>query len=319
MKANAITVNGENPEEVNMKAEYFGNPVVPDFEIPYDTQLMESLNGFDEIAGRVSGMGFYYLTGDVASLHTAVLTYARDFAINKGFTYCIPPFMIRGNVMEKIMSQTDMEAMMYKIEGEDLYLIRTSEHSMIGKFFGQIIQEESLPKLLTSYSPCFRKDGGSHLSIDWTHQFERQEMTVICKPRDSSTWYEKMWRCSVELFRSLDIPVRQIECCSGECGDLEMKSCDIEAWLPRRKKYFEICSCSDLGDAQARRLEIRVKSEDGKNYYPHTIKNTVVTSPRILIALLENNFQENGSVRIPEKLQPYMGGATVLMKKGKTI
>ena len=307
-------------DSANVEVERFGDPVVPDFEIPYHTQIMESLNGVDmDAAGRVSGNGFYYLMGDVARLHSAVLAYARDFMINKGFTYCIPPFMIHGNVVEGVMSQTDMEAMMYKIEGEDLYLIGTSEHSMIGKFIDQIIPEESLPQTLTSYSPCFRKEKGAHgieeRGVYRIHQFEKQEMIVVCKPEDSMAWYEKMWRFSVELFRSLDIPVRQLECCSGDLADLKVKSCDIEAWSPRQQKYFEVCSCSNLGDAQARRLKMRVRGEDGKMYLPHTLNNTVVAPPRMLIALLENHLQADGSVTIPEVLYPYMGGPTVLTPK----
>ena len=307
-------------ESANVEVERFGEPVVPDYEIPYHTQIMESFNGVDmDSAGRVSGNGFYYLMGDIARLHSAVLAYARDFMINKGFTYCIPPFMIHGNVVEGVMSQTDMDAMMYKIEGEDLYLIGTSEHSMIGKFIDQIIPEESLPQTLTSYSPCFRKEKGAHgieeRGVYRIHQFEKQEMIVVCKPEDSMAWYEKMWRYSVELFRSMDIPVRQLECCSGDLADLKVKSCDIEAWSPRQQKYFEVCSCSNLGDAQSRRLRMRVKGEDGKMYLPHTLNNTVVAPPRMLIAFLENNLQADGSVLIPKVLQPYMGGKTVLTPK----
>mgnify|MGYP002620785894 CR=1 FL=1 len=307
-------------DSANVEVERFGEPVVPDFEIPYHTQIMERFNGIDmDAAGRVSGNGFYYLMGDVARLHSAVLAYARDFMINKGFIYCIPPFMIHGNVVEGVMSQTDMEAMMYKIEGEDLYLIGTSEHSMIGKFIDQILPEESLPQTLTSYSPCFRKEKGAHgieeRGVYRIHQFEKQEMIVVCKPEDSMAWYEKMWRFSVELFRSMEIPVRQLECCSGDLADLKVKSCDIEAWSPRQQKYFEVCSCSNLGDAQARRLKIRVRGEDGKMYLPHTLNNTVVAPPRMLIALLENHLQADGSVTIPEVLQPYMGGTTILIPK----
>ena len=307
-------------DSANVEVERFGNPVVPDFEIPYHTNIMERFNGIDmDAAGRVSGNGFYYLMGDVARLHSAVLAYARDFMINKGFTYCIPPFMIHGNVVEGVMSQTDMEAMMYKIEGEDLYLIGTSEHSMIGKFIDQIIPEETLPQTLTSYSPCFRKEKGAHgieeRGVYRIHQFEKQEMIVVCRPEDSMAWYEKMWRFSVELFRSLEIPVRQLECCSGDLADLKVKSCDIEAWSPRQQKYFEVCSCSNLGDAQARRLKMRVKGEDGKTYLPHTLNNTVVAPPRMLIALLENHLQEDGSVTIPEVLWPYMGGTKILTPK----
>ena len=307
-------------DSANVEVQRFGEPLVPDFEIPYHTQIMERLNGVDmDAAGRVSGNGFYYLMGDVARLHSAVLAYARDFMINKGFIYCIPPFMIHGNVVEGVMSQTDMEAMMYKIEGEDLYLIGTSEHSMIGKFIDQIIPEETLPQTLTSYSPCFRKEKGAHgieeRGVYRIHQFEKQEMIVVCKPEDSMAWYEKMWRFSVELFRSMDIPVRQLECCSGDLADLKVKSCDIEAWSPRQQKYFEVCSCSNLGDAQSRRLKMRVKGEDGKMYLPHTLNNTVVAPPRMLIAFLENHLQADGSVTIPEVLQPYMGGTKVLTPK----
>ena len=306
-------------DSANVEVERFGEPKEPDFEIPYHTEIMERFNGVDmDAAGRVSGNGFYYLLGDVARLHEAVLAYARDFMINKGFTFCIPPFMIHGNVVEGVMSQTDMEAMMYKIEGEDLYLIGTSEHSMIGKFIDQLIPEASLPQTLTSYSPCFRKEKGSHgieeRGVYRIHQFEKQEMIVVCKPEDSMDWYEKMWRYSVELFRSLDIPVRQLECCSGDLADLKVKSCDIEAWSPRQKKYFEVCSCSNLGDAQARRLKMRVKGENG-TYLPHTLNNTVIAPPRMLIALLENNLQADGSVLIPKVLQPYMGGLEAIVPK----
>ena len=305
-------------DSANVEVERFGEPVVPDFDIPYHTEIMESFNGVDmDSAGRVSGSGFYYLMGDIARLHSAVTAYGRDFMIDKGFTYCIPPFMIHGNVVEGVMSQTDMDAMMYKIEGEDLYLIGTSEHSMIGKFIDQILPEESLPQTLTSYSPCFRKEKGAHgieeRGVYRIHQFEKQEMIVVCKPEDSRDWYEKMWRYSVELFRNLEIPVRQLECCSGDLADLKVKSCDIEAWSPRQKKYFEVCSCSNLGDAQARRLKIRVKGEDGKMYLPHTLNNTVVAPPRMLIAFLENHLQADGSVTIPEVLRPYMGGKEVLI------
>jgi len=304
-------------DEFNVEVERFGEPVTPDFEIPYHTQIMESFNGVDmDSAGRVSGNGFYYLVGDIARLHSGVLAYARDFMIDKGFTYCIPPFMIHGNVVEGVMSQTEMDAMMYKIEGEDLYLIGTSEHSMIGKFIDQIIPETSLPQTLTSYSPCFRKEKGAHgieeRGVYRIHQFEKQEMVVVCKPEDSMDWYEKMWRFSVELFRSLDIPVRQLECCSGDLADLKVKSCDIEAWSPRQQKYFEVCSCSNLGDAQARRLKMRVKGADGKLYLPHTLNNTVVAPPRMLIAFLENNLQADGSVKIPAALRPYVGGKEIL-------
>ena len=305
-------------DSANVEVERFGEPVVPDFDIPYHTEIMESFNGVDmDAAGRVSGSGFYYLMGDIARLHSAVTAYGRDFMIDKGFTYCIPPFMIHGNVVEGVMSQTDMDAMMYKIEGEDLYLIGTSEHSMIGKFIDQILPEESLPQTLTSYSPCFRKEKGAHgieeRGVYRIHQFEKQEMIVVCKPEDSRDWYEKMWRYSVELFRNLEIPVRQLECCSGDLADLKVKSCDIEAWSPRQKKYFEVCSCSNLGDAQARRLKIRVKGEDGKMYLPHTLNNTVVAPPRMLIAFLENHLRADGSVTIPEVLRPYMGGKEVLI------
>ena len=305
-------------DSANVEVERFGDPVIPDFEIPYHTKIMESFNGVDmDAAGRVSGNGFYYLMGDIARLHSAVLAYARDFMINKGFIYCIPPFMIHGNVVEGVMSQTDMDAMMYKIEGEDLYLIGTSEHSMIGKFIDQIIPEDKRPQTLTSYSPCFRKEKGAHgieeRGVYRIHQFEKQEMIVVCKPEDSMAWYEKMWRFSVELFRSLDIPVRQLECCSCDLADLKVKSCDIEAWSPRQQKYFEVCSCSNLGDAQARRLKIRVKGADGKMYLPHTLNNTVVAPPRMLIAFLENHLQADGSVTIPEVLRPYMGGTEILI------
>ena len=306
----------------NVEVQRFGEPVVPDFEIPYHTEIMEKFNGVDmDAAGRVSGNGFYYLMGDIARLHSAVLAYARDFMINKGFTYCIPPFMIHGNVVEGVMSQNDMDAMMYKIEGEDLYLIGTSEHSMIGKFIDQIIPESSLPQTLTSYSPCFRKEKGAHgieeRGVYRIHQFEKQEMIVVCRPEDSMAWYEKMWRFSVELFRSMEIPVRQLECCSGDLADLKVKSCDIEAWSPRQQKYFEVCSCSNLGDAQARRLRMRIKGADGKMYLPHTLNNTVVAPPRMLIAFLENHLCADGSVTIPEVLRPYMGGTEVLVPKKK--
>ena len=307
-------------DSCNVEVERFGEATVPAFDIPYHTDIMERFDGIDlDAAGRVSGNGFYYLMGDIARLHEAVLAYGRDFMINKGFTYCIPPFMIHGSVVEGVMSQTDMDAMMYKIEGEDLYLIGTSEHSMIGKFIDQIIPEDSLPQTLTSYSPCFRKEKGAHgieeRGIYRIHQFEKQEMIVVCKPEDSMKWYEQMWRYSVELFRSLDIPVRQLECCSGDLADLKVKSCDIEAWSPRQKKYFEVCSCSNLGDAQARRLKMRVKGSDGKMYLPHTLNNTVVAPPRMLIAFLENNLQADGSVKIPAALRPYVGGMEVLVPK----
>ena len=307
-------------DSCNVEVQRFGEAVVPDFPIPYHTEIMERFDGIDlDAARRVSGNGFYYLMGDIARLHEAVLAYARDFMIGKGFTYCIPPFMIHGNVVEGVMSQTDMDAMMYKIEGEDLYLIGTSEHSMVGRFIGEILPESSLPQTLTSYSPCFRKEKGSHgieeRGVYRIHQFEKQEMIVVCKPEDSMDWYNRMWKWSVELFRSMDIPVRQLECCSGDLADLKVKSCDIEAWSPRQKKYFEVCSCSNLGDAQARRLKIRVKGEDGKMYLPHTLNNTVVAPPRMLIAFLENNLQADGSVLIPKVLQPYMGGKAVLIPK----
>jgi len=306
-------------DEFNVEVERFGEAVTPDFEVPYHTEIMERFNGIDmDSAGRVSGNGFYYLMGDIARLHSGILAYARDFMIEKGFIYCIPPFMIHGNVVEGVMSQTEMDAMMYKIEGEDLYLIGTSEHSMIGKFIDQIIPEASLPQTLTSYSPCFRKEKGAHgieeRGVYRIHQFEKQEMVVVCKPEDSMTWYEKMWRYSVELFRSMDIPVRQLECCSGDLADLKVKSCDIEAWSPRQQKYFEVCSCSNLGDAQARRLKMRVKGENG-TYLPHTLNNTVVAPPRMLIAFLENNLQADGSVKIPAVLRPYLGGMEVIVPK----
>ena len=305
----------------NVEIERFGDPVVPDFEIPYHTDIIARFDGLDLDAARdrVAGNGFYYLIGDIARLHSAVLAYARDFMIGKGFTYVIPPFMIRGDVVDGVMSFEEMDAMMYKIEGEDLYLIGTSEHSMIGRFKNQIIDEEKLPLTLTSYSPCFRKEKGAHgieeKGLYRIHQFEKQEMIVICKPEESMDWYEKLWRYTVELFRSMDIPVRQLECCSGDLADLKVKSCDVEAWSPRQKKYFEVGSCSNLGDAQARRLKIRVKGEDGKLYLAHTLNNTVVASPRMLIALLENNLRADGSVAIPKSLQPYMGGQTELIPK----
>ena len=307
-------------DSANVEVERFGEPLVPDYDIPYHTEIMESFNGIDmDSAARVSGSGFYYLMGDIARLHSAMTAYGRDFMIDKGFTYCVPPFMIHGNVVEGVMSQTDMDAMMYKIEGEDLYLIGTSEHSMIGKFIDQILPESSLPQTLTSYSPCFRKEKGAHgieeRGVYRIHQFEKQEMIVVCRPEDSKAWYERMWRYSVELFRSLEIPVRQLECCSGDLADLKVKSCDIEAWSPRQRKYFGVCSCSNLGDAQARRLKIRVKGEDGKMYLPHTLNNTVVAPPRMLIAFLENHLQADGSVTIPEVLRPYMGGKAVLEAK----
>ena len=297
----------------NVEIERFGEPVVPDFEIPYHSEIMEHLHGLDlDSARRVAGNGFYYLMGDIARLHSAVISYARDFMIDRGFTYCVPPFMIRSDVVTGVMSFAEMDAMMYKIEGEDLYLIGTSEHSMIGKFIDQIIPEEELPKTLTSYSPCFRKEKGAHgieeRGVYRIHQFEKQEMIVVCKPEESKMWFDKLWQNTVDLFRSLDIPVRTLECCSGDLADLKVKSLDVEAWSPRQKKYFEVGSCSNLGDAQARRLQIRVKGEDGKKYLAHTLNNTVVAPPRMLIAFLENNLQADGSVRIPEALRPYMGG-----------
>ena len=302
----------------NVEIERFGEPVVPEYEVPYHTQIMESFNGIDlDAAGKVAGNGFYYLMGDIARLHSAVISYARDFMIGKGFTYCVPPFMIRSYVVTGVMSFDEMDAMMYKIEGEDLYLIGTSEHSMIGKFIDTITPEAELPKTLTSYSPCFRKEKGAHgieeRGVYRIHQFEKQEMIVVCKPEDSMAWYEKMWRYSVELFQNMEIPVRQLECCSGDLADLKVKSCDIEAWSPRQQKYFEVCSCSNLGDAQARRLKIRVKGADGKTYLPHTLNNTVVAPPRMLIAFLENHLQADGSVTIPAVLTPYMGGKTLLV------
>ena len=309
-------------DSANVEVQRFGEAKVPDFPIPYHTDIMESFDGIDmDAAGRVSGSGFYYLLGDIARLHEAVLAYGRDFMISKGFTYCIPPFMIHGNVVEGVMSQTDMDAMMYKIEGEDLYLIGTSEHSMIGRFIDQIIPSDKLPQTLTSYSPCFRKEKGSHgieeRGVYRIHQFEKQEMIVVCKPEDSKAWYDKLWNFSVELFRSMDIPVRQLECCSGDLADLKMKSCDIEAWSPRQQKYFEVCSCSNLGDAQARRLRIRYKDENGKMQLCHTLNNTCVAPPRMLIAFLENNLQADGTVKIPEVLWPYMGGTKVLVPTKK--
>ena len=303
----------------NVEIERFGEPVVPDFEIPYHTEIMESFNGIDlDSARKVAGNGFYYLMGDIARLHSAVIAYARDFMINRGFTYCVPPFMIRSNVVTGVMSFAEMDSMMYKIEGEDLYLIGTSEHSMIGKFIDTIIPEEELPKTLTSYSPCFRKEKGAHgieeRGVYRIHQFEKQEMIVVCKPEESKMWYEKLWKNTVDLFRSMDIPVRTLECCSGDLADLKVKSVDVEAWSPRQKKYFEVGSCSNLGDAQARRLKIRINGENGK-YFAHTLNNTVVEPPRMLIAFLENNLQADGSVKIPEVLQPYMGGMKVIEKK----
>ena len=303
----------------NVEVQRYGEPVVPDFEIPYHADIMESLGGIDlDSARKVAGNGFYYLMGDIARLHSAIISYARDFMIDRGFTYCIPPFMIRSNVVTGVMSFAEMDAMMYKIEGEDLYLIGTSEHSMIGKFIDTIIPEEELPKTLTSYSPCFRKEKGAHgieeRGVYRIHQFEKQEMIVVCKPEDSKMWFDKLWQNTVDLFRSMDIPVRTLECCSGDLADLKVKSVDVEAWSPRQKKYFEVGSCSNLGDAQARRLQIRVKGEDGKKYLAHTLNNTVVAPPRMLIAFLENNLQADGRVRIPEKLRPYMGGKEYLEK-----
>ena len=301
----------------NVEIQRYGEPVVPDFEIPYHTEIMEKLNGIDmDAAGRVAGNGFYYLMGNIARLHSAVLSYARDFMIGRGFTYCIPPYMIRSNVVTGVMSFAEMDAMMYKIEGEDLYLIGTSEHSMIGKFIDQILPEEKLPYTLTSYSPCFRKEKGAHgieeRGVYRIHQFEKQEMIVVCKPEDSKMWFDKLWQNTVDFFRTLDIPVRTLECCSGDLADLKVKSLDVEAWSPRQKKYFEVGSCSNLGDAQARRLKIRVNGKDGKKYLAHTLNNTVVAPPRMLIAFLENNLNEDGSVRIPEALRPYMGGQEVI-------
>ena len=304
----------------NVEVTKYGEPVVPDFEIPYHTDIMERFDGIDlEAAGRVAGNGFYYLMGDIARLHSAVISYARDFMIDRGFTYCVPPFMIRSNVVTGVMSFAEMDAMMYKIEGEDLFLIGTSEHSMIGKFIDTIIPEEQLPKTLTSYSPCFRKEKGAHgieeRGVYRIHQFEKQEMIVVCKPEESPMWFDKLWQNTVDLFRSMDIPVRTLECCSGDLADLKVKSFDVEAWSPRQKKYFEVGSCSNLGDAQARRLKIRVKGEDGQKYFAHTLNNTVVAPPRMLIAFLENNLRADGSVEIPEVLRPYMGGMTELTPK----
>ena len=305
----------------NVEVERFGEPVVPDFEVPYHTDIMESFNGIDlDAARRVAGNGFYYLMGDIARLHSAVISYARDFMINRGFTYCVPPFMIRSNVVTGVMSFAEMDAMMYKIEGEDLYLIGTSEHSMIGKFIGQTLEKDQVPQTLTSYSPCFRKEKGAHgieeRGVYRIHQFEKQEMIVVCEPEESKEWYDKLWKNTVDLFRSMDIPVRTLECCSGDLADLKVKSVDVEAWSPRQKKYFEVGSCSNLGDAQARRLKIRVNGENGK-YFAHTLNNTVVAPPRMLIAFLENNLQADGSVRIPEVLQPYMGGNKEITPKNK--
>ena len=310
---------GKNDQE-NVEVQRYGEPVVPDFEIPYHTEIMESFNGIDlDSARRVAGNGFYYLMGDIARLHSAVISYARDFMINRGFTYCVPPFMIRSDVVTGVMSFDEMEAMMYKIEGEDLYLIGTSEHSMIGKFIDNVLEEKNLPYTLTSYSPCFRKEKGAHgieeRGVYRIHQFEKQEMIVVCKPEDSKMWFDKLWQNTVDLFRTLDIPVRTLECCSGDLADLKVKSVDVEAWSPRQKKYFEVGSCSNLSDAQARRLGIRVKAEDGSKYYAHTLNNTVVAPPRMLIAFLGNNLNADGSVNIPEALQPYMGGMTKIVKK----
>mgnify|MGYP002742309826 CR=1 FL=1 len=304
----------------NVELERFGEPRVPEYEVPYHVEIMERFSGIDlDSARKTSGNGFYYLQGDIARLHSAILSYARDFMIDKGFTYYVPPFMIRGNVVDGVMSFAEMENMMYKIEGEDLYLIGTSEHSMIGRYIDQILTEDQLPQTMTSYSPCFRKEKGAHgieeRGVYRIHQFEKQEMIVVCRPEESMDWYEKLWRYSVELFRSLDIPVRQLECCSGDLADLKVKSCDIEAWSPRQQKYFEVCSCSNLGDAQARRLHIRIKGKDGKNYLAHTLNNTCVAPPRMLIAFLENNLQPDGSVVIPEVLRSYMGGTEVLVPK----
>ena len=309
-------------DSCNVEVQRFGECTVPDYPIPYHVDIMESFDGIDlDAAGRVSGNGFYYLLGDIARLHEAVLAYARDFMIGKGFTYVIPPFMIHGNVVQGVMSFPEMDAMMYKIEGEDLYLIGTSEHSMIGRFIDQVLDGAKLPLTLTSYSPCFRKEKGAHgieeRGVYRIHQFEKQEMIVVCKPEDSMKWYEQMWRYSVELFRSLEIPVRQLECCTGDLADLKVKSCDIEAWSPRQQKYFEVCSCSNLGDAQARRLHIRVKGADGKSYLAHTLNNTCVAPPRMLIAFLENHLQADGSVTIPKVLQPYMGGLEVMVPTNK--
>ena len=314
----SVPIGKDDSENVEIKK--FGEPIVPEYDIPYHTEIMENFNGIDlESAGKVAGNGFYYLMGDIARLHSAVIAYARDFMIDRGFTYCIPPFMIRSNVVTGVMSFAEMDAMMYKIEGEDLYLIGTSEHSMIGKFIDTMLSEEQLPQTLTSYSPCFRKEKGSHgieeRGIYRIHQFEKQEMIVVCKPEESKKWYDILWKNTVDLFRSLDIPVRTLECCSGDLADLKVKSCDVEAWSPRQKKYFEVGSCSNLGDAQARRLGIRVRNEEGNKYFAHTLNNTVVAPPRMLIAFLENNLQEDGTVKIPEVLRPYMGGKTEIKRK----
>ncbi len=317
----SVPIGKDDSENVEIKR--YGEPVVPDFEIPYHSEIMESFDGIDkEAAGRVAGNGFYYLMGDIARLHSAVLAYARDFMIDRGFTYCIPPYMIRSNVVTGVMSFAEMDAMMYKIEGEDLYLIGTSEHSMIGKYIDTIVQEDTLPHTLTSYSPCFRKEKGAHgieeRGVYRIHQFEKQEMVVVCKPEDSPMWFDKLWQNTVDLFRSMDIPVRTIECCSGDLADLKVKSYDVEAWSPRQKKYFEVGSCSNLGDAQARRLKIRVNGKDGK-YFAHTLNNTVVAPPRMLIAFLENHLQADGTVTIPEVLRPYMGGKEVLVPKKSCV
>ena len=314
----SVPIGKDDSENVEIKK--YGDPVVPDFEVPYHTEIMERFDGIDlDAAGKVAGNGFYYLMGDIARLHSAVISYARDFMIDRGFTYCVPPFMIRSNVVTGVMSFAEMDAMMYKIEGEDLYLIGTSEHSMIGKFIDTILEEKSLPRTLTSYSPCFRKEKGAHgieeRGVYRIHQFEKQEMIVVCKPEESKAWFDKLWQNTVDLFRTLDIPVRTLECCSGDLADLKVKSIDVEAWSPRQKKYFEVGSCSNLGDAQARRLKIRVKGEDGSKYFAHTLNNTVVAPPRMLIAFLENNLQEDGSVRIPEALRPYMGGMDAIREK----
>ena len=316
----SVPIGKDDSENVEIKR--YGEPVVPDYEIPYHAQIMESFDGLDiDAAGKVAGNGFYYLMGDIARLHSAVLAYARDFMIDRGFTYCIPPYMIRSNVVTGVMSFAEMDAMMYKIEGEDLFLIGTSEHSMIGKFIDTITDEKDLPKTLTSYSPCFRKEKGAHgieeRGVYRIHQFEKQEMIVVCEPEESKEWYDKLWKNTVDLFRSMDIPVRTLECCSGDLADLKVKSIDVEAWSPRQKKYFEVGSCSNLGDAQARRLQIRVRKEDGSKYFAHTLNNTVVAPPRMLIAFLENNLQEDGSVRIPEALRPYIGGKEALEVKKK--
>ncbi len=318
----SVPVGKDDSENVELQR--FGEPKVPDFEVPYHTDIMESFGGIDmEAAGRVSGNGFYYLIGDIARLHEAVLAYGRDFMINRGFTYCIPPFMIRSRVVNGVMSFAEMDAMMYKIEGEDLYLIGTSEHSMIGRYIDQLIDEDQLPITMTSYSPCFRKEKGAHgieeRGVYRIHQFEKQEMIVVCEPEDSMKWYDVLWKNTVDFFRSLDIPVRQLECCTGDLADLKVKSCDVEAWSPRQKKYFEVGSCSNLGDAQARRLKIRIKSKEKGNHLAHTLNNTCVAPPRMLIAFLENNLQADGSVRIPEVLRPYMGGKEVLIPKYNSI